>query len=319
MFSRWRELLEFRTAEAIRLLGAIEGVHGLIVGGSVGRGEPWPMSDIDLLPVYADRSAAERVGRAQSEIVDWWAASGRAQTLDTGWLAFDTDEIAAALEDPPSSAVERLAEPRWFHGIDKSYGGHAADPDDELTTAFLAWVGQARFDPVVVAGRIAWWRERAARARDAAHAALERADLVRATVELRESAQAFRLVTLESWGERLGSMGREFTKFERMAAARGQSALAAEIVELCGADPVDAYQRSTYAPPWLAERIELCRQARQLIAEDVTPEQNARDQLVAFTTHVVRHRPDLIDDWTGLPDPRLDEHLDRLDQMLAGA
>ena len=38
MTERWRALLSERVDEATRLLGAIPGVSGLIVGGSVGRG-----------------------------------------------------------------------------------------------------------------------------------------------------------------------------------------------------------------------------------------------------------------------------------------
>ncbi|GAA4680393.1 nucleotidyltransferase domain-containing protein [Streptomyces youssoufiensis] len=88
---RWKQLLDDRLAEAINVLGAIPGVHGLIVGGSLGRGEPWPMSDIDLLPVYVSTmEPSQQVEQRQSELVDWWAASGHAQTLDTGWLAFTT-------------------------------------------------------------------------------------------------------------------------------------------------------------------------------------------------------------------------------------
>jgi hypothetical protein len=38
---RWRQLLQERLAEAVTVLGAVPGVHGLIVGGSMGSGEPW--------------------------------------------------------------------------------------------------------------------------------------------------------------------------------------------------------------------------------------------------------------------------------------
>jgi hypothetical protein len=40
-------------AEAVAVLGSVPEVRGLIVGGSMGRGDPWPLSDIDVLPIYA--------------------------------------------------------------------------------------------------------------------------------------------------------------------------------------------------------------------------------------------------------------------------
>ena len=59
------------------------------------------MSDIDLLPVYAGDTAPdgppEDLDRRRAELVDWWAASGRAQTLDLAWLCFTAGEIGTAM------------------------------------------------------------------------------------------------------------------------------------------------------------------------------------------------------------------------------
>jgi hypothetical protein len=87
---------------------------------------------------------------------------------------------------------------------------------------------------------------------------------------------------------------------------------------LAGADASHVARRAAAAPTWLTERIERCYAARRLIGEDVTPEQNARDQLVAFTVHVLRRRRDLDGPWAGarIPDQALDQHL-ALEELLA--
>ena len=309
---RWRHLPQERLDEAVGVLGAVPGVHGLIVGGSVGRGEPWPMSDIDLLPVYGDPEAATEVSRLRGELVDWWAASGRAQTLDLGRLAFTVAEVEAAVASRPSDAAGRMLDDRWFHGIDKSYGGRPSK-GDELVGDFLEWVSAARFDPAVVAVRIEQWRRAVSSAADRA----ARADSPEAaTHHLRDGARALRLVLLEGWGERLGSMGREWTRFERMAARRGEAALAARVAVLAGAEALGALHRASAAPLWLQERVDLCLAARQEIGEDVTPDENARDQLAAFAVHVVKYRPDLAGPWMRSPDPRLGERLEELRELL---
>src|SRR5918996_1110989 len=141
---RWRELLDERLAEAVAELGRVQGVRGLIVGGSLGRGEPWPLSDIDLVPIYADSAGslgpageverphgppsgpAREVERRHGLLVDWWAASGRAQTLDVGWLAFTDREVVEAVDSGPVEAAARMPDRRWLHGTDKAYGGPAA-------------------------------------------------------------------------------------------------------------------------------------------------------------------------------------------------
>ncbi|WP_020573855.1 nucleotidyltransferase domain-containing protein [Actinopolymorpha alba] len=316
----WRELQRERLAEAVRTLSAVPGVHGLIVGGSLGRGEAWPMSDIDLLPIYtvASEEVAAQVERRQAELVGWWTASGRPQALDLGWLAFTVEEAKAATSAGPDFAVERLrADKRWFHGMDKAYGGSPADPDDELTRGFLDWIGANRFDPTVVEARLAWWRESAAGARDRAYEARAAERLDEATYFLREAARALRHVVLEGWGERLGSMGREWTRFERMAETHGGSPLAERIAVLAGAHADECARREALAPRWLRERIDLCWSARLAVGEQVSRQANARDQIAAFAVHVARHRPDLAGPWTGSPDPALDEHLADLDEVYA--
>jgi hypothetical protein len=315
---RWKQLLDERLHEAISVLGRIPGVHGFIVAGSVGRGEPWPMSDIDLLPIYASADAAPAVEQGRAELVGWWAASGRAQTLDLGWLAFTTTEISEAISAGPGQAAARMTDRRWFHGLDKAYGGHAASTSDELGSAFAAWITAVRFHPAVVAARISTWRHQAAQALAEADS-VQASDPAKATYLLRESARALRLVLIEQWGERLGSMGREWTRFERMAERHGQQSLAARVTALAGADASAAAQRARLAPHWLQERIDLCYAARTATGEDVSPAENARDQLAAFTVHVARHRPDLDGPWTGTPDPALSAHLTELRQLITHA
>ena len=296
------------------MLGRLPGVHGFLVGGSMGRGEPWPMSDIDLLPLYDDPGAAAAVEHGRAELVDWWAGSGQAQNLDLGWLAFGVAEIEAAMAAGPGWLAGHIGEDRrWFHGLDKAYGGYAAGPRDELGTAFAGWLTAARFHPAVVAARIREWHRQAGAALDAATGATDPAG---ATASLRESARALRMVLLESWGERLGSMGREWTRFERMADRHGERPLADRIAVLAAADVPGAAARAVLAPAWLQERIDLSHGARLAVGEPVTPAENARDQLVAYALHVERHRPDLDGPWTGTPDPGRDERLAELAELV---
>ena len=315
-FARWRELLAERVDEAVAELGAVPGVRGLILGGSVGRGEPWPMSDIDILPITdgaADTN--DEVTRCQSRMVDWWAASGRAQTLDVSWLRFVDSEVERAIGSPASFAAERMKDRLWLHGMDKSYGGRGAADPDGLAESFARWATTMRFEPQVRAARAEEWKSQVEDARRAAHEALGSDDAVEATLRLRDSARFLRMVLLEGWGERLGSMGREWTLWERVARERGAADLAERIAVLACARPEDALERSRVVPAWLAERIELAWGARREVGEEVSEAESARDQIAAFAVHVPRHRPKPWGDWLGLPDPELAEKLAELDAL----
>jgi predicted nucleotidyltransferase len=225
--ARWRILQAERLEEAVDVIGSVKGVVGVVVAGSIG-GEAWPLSDIDLVPIVrAESNALQDIGRLQADLVDWWAASGQAQTLDVGWLAFTEAKVRRALAFEPAEAINLLGEPRWFHGVDKVYGGYGVADCHGLAEAFAAWATAIRFDLLV--------RERRARQAlaDVRHnqrllaAAIERGDLVEATHELRNAPRGVRLIHVEYWSERLGSLGREWTHFERLAAKHGEADLAA--------------------------------------------------------------------------------------------
>ena len=315
MASRWRALLQERLDEATAILASLLGVSGLVVGGSIGRDEPWPLSDIDLLPIRAP-DAADAIAREQARLVDWWAASGRAQTLDVGWLAFTPEEVRQAVAAGVAGAVERMADRRWFHGIDKAYGGYGAHDRDALAGAFATWATAMRFEPRVIEARVAEWERQTLDAHAQAQAAAQSGDPVTATLRLREAARALRLVLLERWGERLGSMGHEWTRWQRIAERHGATDTAASIAFVAAAEPDRARETIKQAPLWLLERIERAYAARLGSGEAVTEAESARDQIAAFRVHVSRHGPDLGGPWLGLPDPKLRIKLAELGRLI---
>jgi predicted nucleotidyltransferase len=314
---RWRELLDERLKEATASLGSVPGVRGLVVGGSVGRGEPWPLSDIDILPIdAAGTDAAAEIERRHAALIDWWAASGRAQTLDVGWLRFTDEEARAAIAADVGYAAERMSDPRWLHGLDKAFGGRGVADPEGLADAFARWASSVRFAPEVVAARVREWFRQAVAAREAAADAVAGGEPAPATIQMRQAARALRLVLVEGWGERLGSLGREWTLFERMAARRGAADFAERLAEVAGAGVEEACQRARSTPAWLAERIDLAYQARLAVGEAVTAAESARDQIAAFSVLLPRRRPEPWDAWVGAPDPRLEERLAALDRLM---
>lgn len=311
----WQELLQERVNEAVCLLGGLPGVTGVIVGGSVGRGEAWPLSDIDLLPIGCPE-IQPAISQQQAQLVDWWAASGRAQTLDVGWLAFTTAEAEASIAAGPVWAAGKMTDRRWFHGLDKMYGGYGADQPAGLAEQFVRWATAQRFTAEVITARVAIWQQQVRTSAQDAFIAHEAGDTVAATLALREAARSLRLVLIEQWGERLGSMGREWTRFERLADQHQAADVARQIASLADALPIAQRSKRSRLPLWLRERIERARLARRAVGEIVSPAENARDQVAAFRIHVSRHRPDLSGSWLGLPDPDLPAKLTQLQALV---
>jgi hypothetical protein len=164
---------------------------------------------------------------------------------------------------------------------------------------------------------VQYWKVQVEDARERAMQAIDRNDNVEATLGLREAARALRLVLLEGWGERLSSMGREWTRFERMARTHSAQRIASQLATLADAQPEDALERAKDAPAWLQERIDLAYAGRQEIGERVTAEENARDQLAAFAVHVPKRTLPPWGAWIGIPAPNLEQRLAELDRLVA--
>jgi hypothetical protein len=121
----------------------------------------------------------------------------------------------------------------------------------------------------------------------------------------------------ERWGERSGSFGRRWSRFERLARRRDAVPLAGRLLAIGGARPRDVRPRLAVAPWWLHRRISTALAARRMVGEPVTSEENARDQLLAFA-HLWRRRDMPAQLWS---DPRirpdLAAALDDLEALLA--
>ena len=137
------------------------------------------------------------------------------------WLRFDEEEVERAVGQGAAFAAAQMSDPRWFHGLDKMFGGRGVADPDGVGQKFAEWVSNMRFQPDVIAARVDRWSVTVDEARNLAVDAYTQGDNESGTIELRTAARGLRLGRLEGWGERLGSMGREWTIWERMAQDHG--------------------------------------------------------------------------------------------------
>jgi hypothetical protein len=269
----WRDTLGRRLAETVELIGSIDGVSGLILGGgeNADQDEAWPLSDVDLVIVYADEVrdlAAAELNRRRGAMEDFWGWAGVSGSLELGALWFTESEAASVVEAGSAGLAARVADPRWFNAMDRAYEGRVVLGRRAVVAELSELFTSARFAADVVAARVRHWRD----------------TVIDALAGLETVAAAEAMVDLctEHWGGRVAPPSRRWTSFEALADRHGRRHVAEIVLASGGARVDDAAPRLAVAPWWLHRRIDAALVARLSGGEDVTPEQNARDQIVAF-------------------------------------
>ena len=308
-FLRWREVLDERLTATVESLSAVRGVVAVVVAGSLGRGEAWPLSDIDIVPIYAAGEAAEAAdeGGAGREVSAWakeleaaWEAEGVRTDVDVGNIWFTDRESREAVAWTPAQTVPRLADFRWYHGIDKPYGGRVAWDPTGVAGGFLEWLNGIRFSPEIVSAILLRVGGEFAQLIDHAALDLQRGDDDKAGIALHHAGYLMMAHLMETFGLRCSSFARFGTRFDRAMAERGRTETARSImaVMLLGSDDVE--RRFDDAPDHLQQRHRLSLAARRVTGEDVTALQDRRDVLLAFTTFAFRRGIPPLGRWTGV-------------------
>lgn len=289
--SDWQGVLQQRVTQAVGLLAALPMIEGIILAGGLGRGAPWPLSDIDLLLIHADSAddAATRaaldnaVDEIRQALLPEWLAQGWWSGLDAGRLAFSVSEVRTALQVPPAEAATRglLDEARWYHSVDKGYGGRAVfDRTNTGQPAALAdWLTAARFAPATVAQRITTTRQQVHATLQWRNDAIAAGDVLLATFAQRDLVKWVVTHQLERWGERDASQARIGTRFERLARQHGMPELIDTLRRWSGLDDDAVLRRMNAAPDWVHLRHDRSLRARRLTGEPLTPLEDARDVL----------------------------------------
>lgn len=287
----WKGYLERRVATAVATFAAVTGVRGLLLAGGVGRCTPWPLSDIDLLPIYDDdrfEAARDEVERLRLRLLEPWIDEGWWTGLDIGRLAFRHGEVAQALELSGPAVTALLHDDRWYHALDKGYQGRAVYDPDNLAVPLSHWFTRHRFEPSVVRLRLRRTQREVLAADCDMQASVVDGDLLGATTELRSAVKWLQTWKLEDWGERDASLGRIGTRFERLAIAHGHAGLPETLNELSALDTGSVERRMAVAPGWVGERHDRSWRARRYVGEDLTRLQDARDTLRVCSLYAAR-------------------------------
>lgn len=253
-FLSWRDTLDQRLTATVESLSTVHGIVAIVVAGSLGRGEPWPLSDIDIVPIYAEgdeTGSGRRVAAKALELEAAWEAEGIRTDVDVGNIWFTDREVREAVARSPGQTVPLLADFRWYHGIDKPYGGRVAWDPTGVAAGFLGWVNRIRYSAEVVSAILAGTGQELSESIDQAARNLRRGDDDEAGVALHRAGYLMVVHLMASEGLRCSSFGRLGTAFERAMAARDRGDTARTVMDVMLLGPndwkhVSTTRRNTY-------------------------------------------------------------------------
>ena len=104
---------------------------------------------------------------------------------------------------------------------------------------------------------------------------------------------------LEGRGVRGASFGRIGTRFEQVMTESAAADIAGKVMEVLGLAPQNVQLRMASAPEDVQRWHSMSFRVRQIVGEEVTHEQDARDVLLSFTTYAFRYDKQPFASWTG--------------------
>jgi len=316
----WRAILVGRVDQVRDELMAIYGLSAVVLAGSHGRSAPWPLSDIDLILIArqgSEEAVRATVSRVGDRLTGEWAEAGWWTGLDAGNLLFSVGEIDAGLADGVAP-LALLGEPRWFHTMDKAFGGRVLLEDaDRRAGRLAAWATSSRFDGRVIDERTRRLGDELETAIELGRRASRDGDWVRATLALWRAIQLTQIALMNGWGHRDDSLGRFGTRFAIAAAENGQPALPVRLDALMDLDPDSLCRRFRRAPDWVRLRHDRSYRARLAIGENIDRLSDRRDTIrVSARYDAARHDGPTFPEWLGIVTDQHDLNR-RLDEIMA--
>ncbi|TNJ65373.1 hypothetical protein FE784_15225 [Paenibacillus hemerocallicola] len=303
----WRAVLDRRVVEVVDCYSKVEGVRALILGGSLGGGKPWPLSDIDIIPIYEDcdqSTANETIQELRVRLIEGWEKEGRRTALDVGTLYFPAGLASKIVQAEPASFETLLDQPSVYYCLDKAYGGRALFDPLGIGRDLVNWFNRHRFEDGMVALRMNKLKRRFAETETVLSQSIADGRHLEATFHLYEAVEHLRTYLLESWRERDNSFARLGTRFDKLAAAKNVQHVADRFNHLKSLDDRSVIGRMECATDWIRERHRLSHRSRTMVGEEVTEVQDARDVLRVFARYemrsLIRERVGVCPDWLGV-------------------
>ncbi len=136
----WRERIAHVESQESAYFASLPYVRGMAIIGSVGRGNPWPISDIDMLIVadsWEGKDPESLIRSVEKRRNDLLHATGVPNDIEAGnWVLLSREVVAAATADD-DTFFKMLNDPHWLGIVINSQGARVIKDVDGHVTRLL--------------------------------------------------------------------------------------------------------------------------------------------------------------------------------------
>ncbi len=261
----WRERIARVEAQETAHFGSLPYVKGLAVIGSVGRGTPWPISDVDLLVVadfWGGEDPESLIRREEEERIRRLHAAGIPNDVEAGNWVLLTKDVRAAAEADEDALFDMVDHPHWIGIVIKSEGARVALDFDGYVTQFIS-----RCNRILWTDRFVklWLRQAIDDAEERVEGArrcLREGDTAAASLDLILAAHGMTGPMYSLWRKLPESISRGVTRFLMAAEEMGEQEIASHFLSAARLNGDEVGERFAATPPagqrerdvWLAVR-----------------------------------------------------------------
>jgi predicted nucleotidyltransferase len=299
----WQERIARVARQECAYLASLPYVKGVAVIGSVGRGTPWPISDVDLL-VVAERHAGQDpeslIRAVETQRNARLAAAGIPNDVEAGnWVLLASD-VAAAVEADRTAFLQMVDHPHWTGIVVKSSGARVTHDFDGRVRAFLGRCQSILWKEDFVRLWLGRSVENVRRGLADARDLLRRNEAESASQRLPLAAQEASWGLYAAWRALPQSISRGVTRLMRQAAAMADEAAGEAFLRAARLEEADVWERVAALPERGERERRTWLEVRKGCEEGITELSAARDflQLHAYLSLRSTAGPHAL--WTGV-------------------
>ncbi|HOX37824.1 MAG TPA: nucleotidyltransferase domain-containing protein [Candidatus Brocadiia bacterium] len=300
----WRERLQDTADEAAGHLGKLPFVRGVVLAGSVARGDVWPLSDVDFIVVWNPARFADVknwLSREEAMFNAWLEKQGNPNEVD--WANFLTEQkLTTQLAEAGESEFWALMNDPWnLRLCDMLWASYVMVDHDSGITRLHKKIQERRFDQRMMDIRTKSAMTRTRKLLKEARMSLDTANAVRACRSIFLAGGEILRGLYDLHGKQHTSPRRMVSRLGRIVEQGQWQPAFQQALRLLRLDPESVEKRMALCPEEIVRAFKLNWTLREAIGEPVDQMGVMQDSLHYETQVALRSMQGECPAWCGLP------------------